>query len=92
MKKIPNYGLNYSKPRKILKIWCDFVTKPLKNGNFLSKKSLDMGTYFGKNYPCRWHIPDQSKSEYPPGVTGQLWLSGGGGEGEGIKESVGDWG
>ena len=39
-----------------------------------SEKSLNMGIYFLKNYPRTWvwvlnyqrHIPDQSKSEYPP--------------------------
>ena len=47
-----------------------------KIGTFFSEKSLNMGTYFWKNYPWTWvwvmscwrHIPDQSKFQNPPGL------------------------
>ena len=66
-------------------------------GTFFQKNPL-IWVPIWENYPWTWvwvwswrrHIPPQSKSEYPPGFTGQLWLYGGGGGG--VKESVGVWG
>ena len=49
----------------------------LKNIGVFVAKSLEMGTYFQKNYPCiwvwvlslAWHTTEQTKSEYPsPGL------------------------
>ena len=51
-----------------------FVAKIVRNGYLFFRKSLNMGTYFWKNYPwtwvwvlsCWWNIPNQSISEYLP--------------------------
>ena len=49
-KKILNCGsdvLNW----EILKIWCVFVAKSQEMGTCFFFKSINMGTYFRKNYP-----------------------------------------
>ena len=66
--------VHYAKPRKIVKIWCVFVAKSQEVDTFYRK--IPKYGYLFEKLPlnmvwvlsCRWHIHDQSKSEYPPGL------------------------